>query len=249
MPTVCLLNPVLAGSALLAGLGLLKLLSSSPDAYGKQAERLLPLATRLPARAAWFLQELPSFVVPIGLLAWQPHPLFGPPGTLLLGLFCGHYFHRYPPPALGSPFPLTITFLLPLILFYFNCAEYPDDWVHRMSTPNFYISILYFLYLGILLFFLGMAINIHSDYLLRQLRKPGEISYKIPQGGLFTYISGANYFGEIVEWIGYAMATWSFPGLAFAFFSSCFLGKRGNVLFYTTSFPKFSKCTHLVCEV
>uniref|UniRef100_A0A5F8GIZ6 Steroid 5 alpha-reductase 2 n=1 Tax=Monodelphis domestica TaxID=13616 RepID=A0A5F8GIZ6_MONDO len=237
MPTVCLLNPVLAGSALLAGLGLLKLLSSSPDAYGKQAERLLPLATRLPARAAWFLQELPSFVVPIGLLAWQPHPLFGPPGTLLLGLFCGHYFHRYP----GSPFPLTITFLLPLILFYFNCAEYPDDWIR--STPNFYISILYFLYLGILLFFLGMAINIHSDYLLRQLRKPGEISYKIPQGGLFTYISGANYFGEIVEWIGYAMATWSFPGLAFAFFSSCFLGKRAyyHHRFYLKKFQDYPK--------
>lgn len=27
-----------------------------------------------------------------------------------------------------------------------------------------------------------MGINIHSDLLLRQLRKPGEVTYKIPQG-------------------------------------------------------------------
>ena len=37
---------------------------------------------------------------------------------------------------------------------------------------------------GIFLFILGMGINIHSDYILRQLRKPGEIIYRIPQGNV-----------------------------------------------------------------
>lgn len=36
--------------------------------------------------------------------------------------------------------------------------------------------------LGLVLFYLGMAINIHSDYILRNLRKPGEVIYKIPTG-------------------------------------------------------------------
>lgn len=45
-------------------------------------------------------------------------------------------------------------------------------------------------------------------------------------GGLFTYVSGANFLGEIIEWIGYALASWSLPALAFAFFSLCFLGLR-----------------------
>lgn len=45
-------------------------------------------------------------------------------------------------------------------------------------------------------------------------------------GGLFEYVSGANYFGEIVEWFGYAVATWSFPALSFAVFSLCFIGPR-----------------------
>lgn len=45
-------------------------------------------------------------------------------------------------------------------------------------------------------------------------------------GGLFTYVSGANFLGEIIEWIGFALACWSLPALAFAFFSLCFLGLR-----------------------
>jgi 3-oxo-5-alpha-steroid 4-dehydrogenase 1 len=42
------------------------------------------------------------------------------------------------------------------------------------------------------------------------LRKPGETGYKIPTGGLFDYITGANFFGEIVEWTGFAIASCSF---------------------------------------
>ena len=57
----------------------------------------------------------------------------------------------------------------------------------------------------------GFCINYHSDHVLRTLRKPGETGYKIPMGGVFRFVSGANFFGEIVEWSGYAIAT----GLAF----------------------------------
>ena len=36
--------------------------------------------------------------------------------------------------------------------------------------------------LGVALFLLGMAINVHSDSVLRSLRAPGETGYKIPHG-------------------------------------------------------------------
>ncbi|KAL2306131.1 hypothetical protein Nmel_004037 [Mimus melanotis] len=96
---------------------------------------------------------------------------------------------------------------------------------------------------GLLLFLLGMGINIHSDLLLRQLRKPGEITYKIPQGGLFTYVSGANYFGEIVEWFGFAIATWSLPAFAFAFFTLCCIGPRAyhHHRYYLKTFTDYPK--------
>ncbi|RLV98648.1 hypothetical protein DV515_00010526 [Chloebia gouldiae] len=95
----------------------------------------------------------------------------------------------------------------------------------------------------LLLFLLGMGINIHSDLLLRQLRKPGEVTYKIPQGGLFTYVSGANYFGEIVEWFGFAIATWSLPAFAFAFFTLCCIGPRAyhHHRYYLKTFTDYPK--------
>ena len=70
--------------------------------------------------------------------------------------------------------------------------------------------------IGIVMFFFGFAVNNHSDHILRNLRKPGETGYKIPHGGMFEYVSGANFFGEILEWFGFAIANWSYPAFAFA---------------------------------
>lgn len=93
MPVECQESPVLAGSAALVASGAMILYFAEPSTYGKHWI-LEPGASSLPAGAAWFLQELPSFIVSAGILAWQPGSLFGPPGTVLLGLFCAHYFHR-----------------------------------------------------------------------------------------------------------------------------------------------------------
>ena len=43
---------------------------------------------------------------------------------------------------------------------------------------------------------------------------------------MFTYVSGANFFGEIVEWSGFALACWSLPSLAFAVFTALNIGPR-----------------------
>jgi len=40
--------------------------------------------------------------------------------------------------------------------------------------------------------------------------------YFLPTGGLYNYVSSPNYLGEIIEWFGWAVATWSLPGLLFA---------------------------------
>lgn len=45
-------------------------------------------------------------------------------------------------------------------------------------------------------------------------------------GGMFNYISGANFFGEIVEWGGYALAAQNLPALAFFLFTVMNIGPR-----------------------
>lgn len=75
---------------------------------------------------------------------------------------------------------------------------------------------------------MGFVINRAADRTLRSLRGPGETGYKIPQGGLYRWISCPNYLGEIVEWVGWAIATWSLPGLLFAVWTAANLIPRAR---------------------
>ena len=83
-------------------------------------------------------------------------------------------------------------------------------------------------WLGILVFVVGMFINIKSDAVLRNLRKQkrnsdgnNQKTYYIPQHPLFTYISCPNFFGEILEWFGFAIASqFSLPATAFFIYTA-----------------------------
>jgi 3-oxo-5-alpha-steroid 4-dehydrogenase 1 len=107
------------------------------------------------------------------------------------------------------------------------------------------MSSIYFK-VGIITFFVGMYINIQSDDILMKLRSSsstGVKEYKIPRGGMFEYVSSANYckteyahvfhflslnfvVGEIVEWTGFAICSWSLTGAAFALYTFACLAPR-----------------------
>eukprot|EP00252_Welwitschia_mirabilis_P004240 TRINITY_DN14515_c0_g1_i2.p1 TRINITY_DN14515_c0_g1~~TRINITY_DN14515_c0_g1_i2.p1 ORF type:complete len:107 (+),score=1.10 TRINITY_DN14515_c0_g1_i2:167-487(+) len=78
-----------------------------------------------------------------------------------------------------------------------------------------------------------MFINIWADSVLLSLRKDKRSDtlkkgqrYQIPKGGLFEFVSCPNYFGEIVEWLGWAILTWSRAGLGFFVYTVANLGPR-----------------------
>mmetsp|Transcript_257 Transcript_257/g.475 ORF Transcript_257/g.475 Transcript_257/m.475 type:complete len:262 (-) Transcript_257:1167-1952(-) len=101
--------------------------------------------------------------------------------------------------------------------------------------------------LGAGLFLLGFSINVKCDHMLiniRQKKKAEEQKYVIPHGFLFEYVTCPNYFGEVVEWIGWTMLCgFSIPSLAFAFYSFSYLTFRSNQQYqwYIERFPTFSK--------
>ena len=68
---------------------------------------------------------------------------------------------------------------------------------------------------GTVLFAWGVFINWDYDNRLIHLRQPGETDYKIPQGGLFDYISCPNLSGEIIEWTGFAIMCWNLAAVSF----------------------------------
>jgi steroid 5-alpha-reductase/3-oxo-5-alpha-steroid 4-dehydrogenase 1 len=89
----------------------------------------------------------------------------------------------------------------------------------------------------------GFGINQHADAVLRRLRKPPDTGYRIPRGGLYRFISCPNYFGEILEWAGWALATWSLPGLAFLVWTVANLAPRAfsHHRWYKATFPDYPK--------
>ena len=79
---------------------------------------------------------------------------------------------------------------------------------------------------GASLFIAGLLINYNADKTLIELRQPGDQIYRIPHGGLYQFITCPNYFGEIIEWLGFAVMTWSLPGAAFALWTAANLLPR-----------------------
>jgi steroid 5-alpha reductase family enzyme len=148
---------------------------------------------------------------------------------LLFSLWQLHYVHRafvYPLRArsAGTPWPLSIVALafgFQTYNAYLNArwishfGDYGTEW---LTDPRFCCG--FFIFCG------GLVLNLWSDEKLRTLRKGGETGYRVPRGGAFELVSCPNYLGEILEWIGWASATWSLAGAAFAFYTIANLGPR-----------------------
>lgn len=86
----------------------------------------------------------------------------------------------------------------------------------------------------------GMAVNVQSDLALMKLKGEGG-GYQIPIGGMFEMVSCANYFGEIVEWFGWSVMSWSCAGFAFFLYTCANLVPRGraNHLWYREKFEEY----------
>lgn len=188
------------------------------------------------APVAWFLQELPAFLVPLLFIIFGNVTLLNEDGSLkinivLLIYFMIHYFHR------SCIYPCRITstrrvnYLENFLAFLF-CTGNGGQIAYNLlfndqeSTRSIYdINFI----LGTLIFFSGFLLNIDSDNRLLRLKKEKDESneYKIPKGGLFEYVSAANYFSECLEWTGYALAVWNLSSFAFALFTWANIGPRG----------------------
>lgn len=167
----------------------------------------------------WILMESPSCIIFACFFAVGDH-LTNFYNILFFVLWELHYLNRsfiFPlrRSLTAKPIPLIIV----LIAAIFNSinAGLNSYWLNILS-PYYSSQWIYsFDFIaGVFLFFMGMVINLKADETLLALRCTGEKSYKIPRVGLFNYITCPNYFGEIVEWLGFAIATHS-PA-AFVFF-------------------------------
>ena len=190
----------------------------------------------LPAKLTWLVMESVSFFV-FGWF-WLHNPQWGTPVVTALGLaWLLHYGQRtfvfsmlMRDEAKRQPL---LTMSLAIVFNTFNAMG------NGAGLQNRPLDLAFFF--GLALFAVGMGINLHADHVLRSLRKPGETGYKIPHGGLYGLISAPNYFGEILEWIGFAVAAQTLAGWAFAAFTIANLAPRAlsNHRWYREKFPDY----------
>ena len=181
------------------------------------------------ARFGWIVMEAASLAV-FNLFFFQGNRRFLIVTLFFVLLWNVHYANRsfcYPLKMRYGSRPMAFSVVLMAILF--NIVNgYMNGRYLNLSSPRYDVGWLLdprFLF-GFLLFSGGFLINNQSDGILRKLRKPGQDTYRTPQGGLFRYVSCANYLGEIVEWFGWACMTWSWVGLSFAVWTACNLIPR-----------------------
>jgi len=199
-------------------------------AYGRH--RRADWGPEIGNRLGWIVMELVSpvaFLMPLaaGLLAGA----YSVPVYVFAFLWCAHYANRslvYPLAMRTSVKTIPVAIVASAILFnsvngwsngYYLAspwAEYGAEWLH---DPRF-IG-------GLVLFFIGAAINIDADRRLMRLRRgTTRTDYVIPHGGLFRWVSCPNHLGEIIEWSGFALACWNLPAAAFAIWTAANLGPR-----------------------
>jgi len=177
-------------------------------------------------RLGWFIMESPAVLVfcVIVLLYARLNITV----VLLLLLWQLHYVHRafVYPWTLGAGKKMPWSIMLMAIAFngtnaYLNAwsiafqgEKYSELWI---GSPQFIC--------GVLIFFAGMALNKVSDHQLRLLGR-GKDGYQVPHGLAYRWVSCPNYLGEIIQWVGWAIAVWSLAGWVFAIWTMANLVPR-----------------------
>ncbi|MCB9760811.1 MAG: DUF1295 domain-containing protein [Alphaproteobacteria bacterium] len=201
----------------------------------------------LPFAVGWAVMEAPA---PLGMLAWflTSDRLTDPAAVAFIVLWEAHYLNRAFVYAWkrrgGKAKPIPVLVVGMAVVFNLINAALNGAWLFHLSDPYgaAWLTDPRFL-VGAALFVFGYGLNLWSDAALASLRKPGESGYKIPRGGAYDWVSCPNYLGEIVEWCGWALATWSGAGLVFALWTLANLAPRAvtHHRWYQETFPDYPK--------
>ena len=196
--------------------------------YGRHARE--GWGPKIPSTLGWIVMEAPSPI--LMALFFFLGERRDPASIAFLVMWELHYANRafiYPLRRRGGAKPMPAVIVLQAV--FFNCVNgwtcgrwlftygppHPPEW---LSDPRFLV--------GAALFVVGLTANLHSDQVLMTLRAPGETGYRIPRGGLYRWVSAPNYLAEIVEWWGFALATWSLAPLGFAVWTTANLLPRAR---------------------
>ena len=187
--------------------------------YGRHNKRMGPMMN---GKWGWFIQEIIS---PLTFAHFfiRGDSIKTPEMWIFFILWVGHYFNRsiiFPLRQKDAKDTAVLVVSLAILFnimngfingYYLGSQSFVQD-----QYSNYFTSMNFIL--GLIVFITGAFINIKSDEILFSLRKQKK-GYSIPQNFMYKYISCPNYFGEIIEWLGFAIMVWSLPAFIFVFWT------------------------------
>ena len=216
-------DPIAYGTLALAPVVFLLLLFIKAP-YGRHIRR--GWGPVLDNRLGWFIMESPAVLVFAAIMIFYAD--LNAASLSLFLLWQLHYCHRVFIYPWGLKKDRKMPWLILVMAVVFNTTnaylnawsiasqaeKYNDLW---LSSPQFVT--------GVMIFFAGMALNKLSDKQLSHLSQSGD-GYQIPNGYGYRWVSCPNYLGEILQWTGWAVATWSLAGWVFAIWTMANLVPR-----------------------
>ena len=201
---------------------------------------------KINTRLGWIIMESPA-----SLVFFYFYITGANAGNLAVIILCLmwqlHYFHRsfiYPFQIRVKPNSQTPLFVLLTGSTYCAVNGYLNGSfisTHADHLNNEWLTDPRFV-VGVAIFAFGYYLNKKSDSILRNLRASGSTEgYQIPYGFGFRYVSMPNYLGEIITWIGFAIAAWSLAGVSFVVFTAANLVPRAlaNHKWYRENFDNY----------
>ncbi|KAH6582808.1 hypothetical protein BASA50_003874 [Batrachochytrium salamandrivorans] len=219
-------------------LGAFSALRSTPAPYGKFSRK--GYGPVVNGKIAWPIFEsvpLYAFLIPC---LWN-RPQLTNAQIVLIAIWMAHYFNRSIIYAIRAPSiaPIPVYIIVTGYIFNIMNGYINGRWIGhfgadvlastKITDPGFAF--------GVALFLIGMYINISSDTILFDLRRKGRAAhneqdstaptrtettprqYGLPLGGWFVLVSCPNYLGEVIQWIGFAIASQGLGGVSFLVFA------------------------------
>ena len=169
------------------------------------------------SRLGWILMESPTVYLMLLFMLYFSSSL-GIVEITFITIWMVHYVHRsFIWPLRAKLEGKRITLIVVLLAAIFNLVNVyiQGSWIFIYgSYEKEWLMSPYFI-IGLLIFLIGLYINIKSDNILMKLREEHGSGYHIPNGFLYNKVSCPNYFGEILEWLGWFIMTLSPAGLVF----------------------------------
>ena len=206
--------------------------------YGKHSTK--KWGKSIDNKTGWILMEFPALITCplVYSVMIEEINLSG----VFIVLWIIHYFNRtiiYPLriKTKGKKIPIAIV----SSAFFFNLVNGVLNG-YFITLIQFESISFFYLISGLLVFIIGFYLNISSDNTLIKLRT-NQKGYVIPNGGLFNYVSCPNFFGEIIEWLGFAIMTLNLGSLSFLTWTICNLIPRSKAhhKWYQENFKNYPK--------